>query len=129
MANHQFGVHHFEAAEALGDVAGGENLLSADGESHFLVLGVFDSLLEVDLLDVENHVGDILLDSGHGVEFAAYAVDFYRCDGVAFEGGKQHATKSVTHGFTIAWFQGLEFELAVAAVGLDHHYRLGFLEC
>ena len=86
-------------------------------------------MFEVDLLEVEDDVGDIFLNAGYGIEFVFNAVDFYRRYRVAFERRKQHATEGVAHGDAIAGFQRLELELAVEVGSFYHYYLFRFLEC
>ena len=47
--------------------------------------------LELDALEVEHNVGHILDDIRQGAELVLRPVDFHRCDGGAFQRGKQNA--------------------------------------
>ncbi len=129
MTDHQLGIHHFESVESLGDVAGREHFFPRYGNGDTLVLGLFDFLFEVDLLEVENDVRDIFLNAGNGIEFVFNAVDFDRGDRVALQRGEQYATEGVAHGDAIAGLQRLELEFAEEIVGFEHYDVFRFLEC
>ena len=116
MTNDFIGVENLEAREGFANVTGLEHLLTRNGDGSFFGINVLGSLLEVDLLEVEDYVGHILFYAGDGIKFVFHAVDFNRCDGIAFERGKKYAAQSVSDSDTIAGFQRLELKLAVEVV-------------
>ena len=54
---------------------------------------------------------------GQGGELVLRAGDFYRGDGRAFEGGKQHAAEGVADGVAVAGFKRLGDEFGVGICG------------
>ena len=75
VANHKVGIDDFEAGEHLANVTCLELFLTRNGDCGLFGFRLFDDALEVDLLEVEDDVGDILLYAGDGIEFVAHAID------------------------------------------------------
>ena len=90
MAYHLFGVEHLEAGQSLTYVSGRKYFGARDGNGDFFVFVVLDNLAQVYLLEVEDDVGDIFFDAGDGVKLVFNAVDTYRRNGEALQGGEKH---------------------------------------
>jgi hypothetical protein len=69
--------------------------------------------LELDLLQVQDDVGDIFDDAVHGGELVHGAVNLDGGDGGAFERAEQHAAERVADGVAVTGFKRFSDELGV----------------
>ena len=69
-------------------------------------------MLESDLLEIKNDVGDIFHNSREGGEFVRCSSDLYRGDGGSFQRREQNAAEGVANGVSITSFKGLSHKLA-----------------
>ena len=63
MTNHQIGIQHLKSSQILADVCGFEFGRILDRDTDFLVLEFFYYLLEPNLLQVQDNVGHIFLNT------------------------------------------------------------------
>ena len=69
--------------------------------------------LEFDFLQVENDVDDVFDHVRERLKFMVGSRDFYCSNGSAFQRGKQHPAKGVSHGVPITGLEGLGNKLGV----------------
>src|SRR5699024_2422410 len=91
-----------------GDVGGGDaaGLLAAQVHHDGLVVLRGDD----QVLDVEDDLGDVLLDAGDGAELVQHAVDADRGDRGAGDGGQQRAAQGVSEGVAETRLERLDDE-------------------
>ena len=111
----QVGVVDLDAGRR-GDVTGGDLARTGLAQVHDDRLVVLRG--QDDLLDVEDDLGDILLDPGDRAELVGHPVDADAGHGRPRDGGQQRAAQGVAECVAEAGLEGLEHE-ARAAV-LDH---------
>ena len=109
-------IEDLEARQGLANVTGLEHLLTRHGDGCLFGLGIFGHLLEVNLLQVKDYVGNIFLNTWNGIKLVFHSVDFDCRDGITFKRRKKHAAQSVADSDTIARLQRLELEFAVEVV-------------
>ncbi len=90
---------------------------------------VLGDLLESDLLEIEDDIGDILLYSGNGVQFMRHSVDSDGVDGETAQRRKENPPEGVSDCLAITGLKRLEFELSEETVRFKHHDLVGFLKC
>ena len=98
------------------DVAGGDltrTLLAQVHGDRLVLLGGHDQTLEV-----QDDVGDVFLDAGHGGELVQHTVDANAGDGRAGNRRQQRATQRIAQGVTESRLQRFDDELG-PAVGDD----------
>jgi hypothetical protein len=71
---------------------------------------VIGSSCSLEVLDVEDDLGHVLLDTGHGAELVQNTVDADARDGGARNGREQRAAEGVTEGVAETGLQGLDDE-------------------
>ncbi len=129
MTNDLVRVENLKSCKRLANVTGLEHLLARHGDGSLFRFGVFDNLLEVNLLEVEDDVGYIFLDTGHGVKLMLNAIDANRGNGKTLERGEENATERITYSYAISGLQWLELELTEEIIGLQHDDLVRFLKC
>ena len=125
----QFRVEHLEGGEILGNIVGGEFLLSAHGDGRRLAVHIFDHPLETDLLQIEDDVDDTLDDARDGVELMRDTVDPDRGDGETFQRGEQDAAQCVADGDSVSRLEGPELETTKGLARIEHDHLVRFLKC
>ncbi len=113
----------------FGDVGGGDFALLVDRDAERLGVLVLE-VAELDLLQVEDDVGDVLDDARERAELVLGTFDFHRGDGGTFEGGEQHAAQGVSNRVAVAgleWFGG-ELGVGVGGGGLVFDESVRHLE-
>src|SRR4029434_5799005 len=79
-----------------------------------MILAVY---FEFHLLEIEHDVGDVLNDAWQRSKLVLRAGDFCRCDGCAFQRGKQHTAERVPDRVTITGFKWLGSKTGVRICG------------
>ena len=105
----QIGVHDLDVVVGL-DVASGQISLLGDIDPQCARCIRMHPYTE--FLDVEDDLGDVLIDSGDGRELVHDSLDLDRGDGGALDGREQHATQTVADGGPEAALEWLDLELA-----------------
>ncbi len=92
------------------------DLAGAGGDQRRLDLVGIGVHADDEVLEVEDDVGDVLLDARHGGELVRDALDADAGDGGAAQRGEQDATEAVAEGVAEALVEGLDREGAAAVV-------------
>ena len=108
------GVDDFDGLIAL-DVAGGNRAFLVDGEEQGVGFPVVR--LQQHFFEVQDNVGDVFDNAGHGAEFMRCAVDADGRDRGAFERAEQHAAQRVADGLAVTGFKRLGNELGICGRG------------
>ena len=123
------GIEHLEGRQSLGDVFGGELLLSADGEVDLLRIHAFDHPLETNLLEVKDDLLHAFDNTGNGGELVVDAAHPDLGDGEAFERSEENAAECVADGLAVAWLQRAELKPAEGVGAFEHYHLIGLLKC
>jgi hypothetical protein len=128
MTDFEIGIKNLKACQCLADIAGPEHLARNRDNDLFRVDALGD-VLQIDLLEVKDNVGHILLYTGYCVKLMLDTVDLDRSNGISLQSREKNTTKRVAHSDAIARLQRLEFKFAEEVIGLKHENLVGFLEC
>jgi hypothetical protein len=88
----------------------GRDIAGARGNQRHLDLVGIGVHAHDDLLEVEDDVGDVLLDPFDGRELVGHALDPHALDRGAAKRGQQHAAEAVAEGVAEALVEGLDDE-------------------
>ena len=91
-------------------------------------LGTGSVQLYDDALYVQNDLGAVLLDTGHGRDLVKHISDVYGGSGISGKRAKQDAAQGIAQRDTVASFQRLYHEFATAAIFTQvNRCNIGFL--